>query len=160
MSKIDHADMFKRLNKQFPRITHIVREKSTNSLLIYTNIPPYLTEDKGEFKKRHIFKIECIKPKEKVEPYTEETLEKALREFPILFNDEISRIKQSPGFISFSTYNAPCTKDELIKDFDQIFNYTSLNIGNDPLNNIAKIKTSKKAPLLPKMSKQKKDKLF
>ena len=97
MKRIYQMDMFRTLNKQFPRITYVVREKSTNNLLIYTNLPPYLTEKEREIKTRYIFKIECVEPQGKLEPYTEETLEKAIREFPILFGDEISRIKQSPG---------------------------------------------------------------
>lgn len=151
--------MFTRLNKQFPKITDISRESGTNSLLIRFKGLDYMCKLKHKeevIKPPSIFNIMCTDPKDNKEPYTEETLEKALKEFPILFSNEVLRIKQIPGFISFVTYNSPLTKDELEKDMEHVFNFTPYTLENDPVKKLANIKASKSYPLLPKISKKKK----
>lgn len=163
MKKILKSAMLSQLNKKFPKIIYISRDTGTNNLVIRCQSIPFLRKLKRkeeEIKPPLFFKISCINPNDRKEPYTEETLEKAIKEFPSLFENEILRIKQSPGFISFSTYNAAFTPDEFEKDMEHVFNFTTYNLENDPLKNLVGIKTLKKSPVLPKMSKQKKDKLF
>jgi hypothetical protein len=163
MKKLLKTVMLTQLNTKYPRIKNIFREGSTNNLLINVDFPSYLIKrGKKELviEKKYVFKIECVSPKDKFEPYTEETLQKAMKEFPILFDNEISDIKQIPGFISFSTYNTSITKDELDNDIDHVFNYSIYNIENDPVKNLVGIKTLKHSPVLPKISKKKRDKLF
>ena len=163
MKKILMAVMRARLRKAFPKINDVSRETGTNHLLIRYQSLDYLRKLKQKeevIKPPSIFKIMCIDPNDRKEPYTEETLEKAIKEFPTLFSNEVLKIKQSPGFVSFVTYNAPLTPDELEKDIDHVFNFSTYNLENDPIKKSAIIKTSKSYPLLPKMSKRKKDNLF
>jgi hypothetical protein len=163
MKKILKAVMLNRLNKKFPKITDISRETGTNNLIIRCQSLSYLRKLKQkeeEIKPPSVLKIMCTNPNDRKEPYTEETLEKAIKEYPTLFENEISRIKQSPGFVSFSTYNAALTPDELEKDIDHVFNFSTYTIENDPVKNLVGIKALKNSPVLPKMSKKKKNKLF
>ncbi|MGB9131548.1 MAG: hypothetical protein WCB90_02905 [Methanosarcina sp.] len=163
MKKILKAGMRARLNKEYPTIIDISRETGTNNLIIRCQSIAYtrkLKQKEEEIKPHTFFKIACINPNDQKEPHTEETLEKALQEFSTLFNNEIVRIKQIPGFISFSTYNAPLTPDELERDINHVFNFSIYTAENDPVKNSAMIKTAKKYPILPKISKKKKDKPF
>jgi hypothetical protein len=166
MTKILKNVMLHRLHNKFPRIKNVSRETSTNNLIIYCQSPAYIREygkKEEEVRTNFVLKIGCVNNEDKAEPYTEETLEKVLQEFPIFLKNEISALKHSPGFVSFITYNTAITQDELEKDIDQVFNFSTYTIDNDPLKNSAMIKTSKKYPLLPKMSKmskKKKEKLF
>jgi hypothetical protein len=163
MKKLLKAEMRTKLKKQFPKIYDISRETGTNHLLIRYQSLDYLCKIKNKEEvvtPFSVFKIMCIDPNDSKEPYTEETLKKALQEFPALFSNEVSRIKQSPGFVSFVTYNSALTPDELEKDIDHVFNFSIYTIENDPVKKIVGIKTLKSSPILPKMSKRKKDKLF
>lgn len=161
MKKILKAVMLSRLNKTFPKITDISRETGTNNLHIRCKGLAYLRKLKQkeeEIKPHSVFKIMCINPNDRKEPYTEETLEKALREFPALFSNEVLRIKQLPGFVSFVTLTTALTKDELEKDIEHVFNYSVYNLENDPVRKVAMIKTLNDGPLLPESSKSKRKK--
>lgn len=161
MKNILKAVMLSRLKKTFPKITDISRETGTNHLYIRCQGLEYirkLKQNDEEVKAPAVFKIVYVNPNDRKEPYTEETLEKVLREFPDLFSNEIARIKQSRGFISFSTYTIALTREELEKDIEHVFNYSVYNLENDPVRNVSMIKTLNNSPLLPGSSKSKRKK--
>lgn len=163
MTKMLMRDMLSQLNTKFPEIKKISRELSTNNLCIYSNGHSYIRKSgkkEEEVKPSFSFIISCNSPKTKAEPYTTETLEKAFKEYPALFEHEISVIKQNPDFISFSTYNAPLTQEELEKDINHVFNYSIYNLETDPVRKAAMIKTLNNIPLLPKTSKNKRNNFF
>ena len=163
MKKILKAEMLARLKETFPKVTDISRETGTNHLYVRYQGLAYLCKRKNkeeEIKPPSVFKITCTNPNDLKEPYTEETLEKVIKEFPTLFSNEVLRIKQTPGFVSFVTYTPTLTKEELEKDIEHVFNFTIYTLENDPVKKSTFIQTSKNRPILPKMSKKKKTNYF
>jgi len=79
--------MLAKLNKRFPKIIDISRDSGTNNLIIYCRSIAYIRKIKQkeeEIKPRILFNISCVETNDHNEPYTEETLKKALKEFPTL----------------------------------------------------------------------------
>jgi hypothetical protein len=104
MVKILKAIMFTRLVDNFSEIKRLNKDQSTRQLVIRTKSPPYKTKNKNveeEVFRIMIIKIECANPEDKAEPYTQETLSKALQEYPAYYQQKISEIPQEHGFISF-----------------------------------------------------------
>lgn len=142
MTKILKAVMFTRLYDKFPHVKSISRDRVTKHLVIHSESPSYLHKHSIDPKIKDgeeeictllVFKIACANPKDSAEPYTKQTLEKALREYPILFRKEIEKIQKDPDFISFVTYTTPLSKEELEKDMERVFNATPCDLDNDSI---------------------------
>jgi hypothetical protein len=104
MVKILKAIMFARLFDNFPEIKRLDKDKSTRQLVIRSKSPPYKTKNEGveeEVFRIMAIKIECANPEDRTEPYTQETLSKALQEYHACYQQKISEISQEHGFISF-----------------------------------------------------------
>lgn len=105
--------MFTRLYDKFPGIRDIRKDTLTRQLIIFCESPTYkhkfsydpkIENGKEEMCSLFSLRITCVNARNSAEPYTQETLDKALIEFPVKYKEEISRIKEDPDFVAFVDY--------------------------------------------------------
>lgn len=95
MTKILKCIMFTRLYDKFPhiKIKEISKSGHPPKLLIWCESPVYREGSEEEFVSLFDIRIDPANKQDREEPYTQETLEKALIEFPIKYQEQVDRQK-------------------------------------------------------------------
>jgi hypothetical protein len=107
LTKIYKIVIFKRLKEKFPEIKEIRKDRSKKFLFISSVSPYYIQKNIYDSNiVENVCRIVCLKiasqnPKDTAEPYTEETLQKAIDDYPILYAAQISELRKQPRFIDF-----------------------------------------------------------
>jgi hypothetical protein len=89
MTKIYKITMLKQLRDRFPEIKQISKIDSPPKLVIHTE-GPILKEgtEKAQKTEFSLF-VACVHQRDKAEPYTQETLDKAISEYPELYKEHL-----------------------------------------------------------------------
>jgi len=95
MTKIYKIAMLKQLRERFPEIKQISKIDSPPKLVIHTE-SPILKEGTPEAHKiKFSLFVGCVHPGDSAEPYTHETLDKAISEYPELYKEQLLYLRTS-----------------------------------------------------------------
>jgi hypothetical protein len=89
MTKIYKIKMLKQLRGRFPEIKQISKIDSPPKLVIHIESPILKEGIKKAQKTEFSLFVACVHPKDKAEPYTQETLDKVISEYPELYKEQL-----------------------------------------------------------------------
>ena len=89
MTKILKAVMFTRLYDRFPQIKSISKIGFPPDLAIHCQSPILEEGTENVHSYRFSIRVACVHPGGREEPYTQETLERAIQEFPIEYKKKL-----------------------------------------------------------------------
>jgi hypothetical protein len=89
MTKTLKVTMLKRLRDKFPEIKKISKIDFPPKLVIHAESPILKKGTEEEHTVLFAVFVSCVHPRDRAEPYTQETLDRAISEYPELYKQQL-----------------------------------------------------------------------